>query len=283
MYAARQDKKLLSRTISKGICKSKNNSLYPLVLCTPVQRTVIIAVETSSDIDRQYIFNSAKRVGVRKKGTDIIQINSNIRKFNHKSLVVPNNRTLNLDEQLIIVSHGLLPKNGKEPMFCGKTPKSLANILSHSGVLPKSYAGQIYLDGCHTGEPDYTTGGSLGDKTSFAEKFKNHLQNNGFKENFTVKGNLGTAVTGKTNKPNENSDDFDILGTEWIYINSQNMNLIKQRITECILSNPMKYRNLLNYIISSNGLRQLGRYYSTVMENGKRQERIRGEFAKVIY
>lgn len=123
---------------------------------------------------------------------------------------------IGIDETIIIVSHGMR----YIPIFAYKTPRGLASEVFNSQILPIGYSGQIYLDGCHTGEPGLF--GDLGDGSSFVEKFKQellNLSNHGVPlyGDFKVKGNLGAAMTAS-------------YGTEWIEGDNRTFRLIGENM-----------------------------------------------------
>lgn len=149
-----------------------------------------------------------------------------------------NNQIVEINELLILVSHGSRPTNrNRDPVFGNMTPEVFAQKIHILGILPQNYQGQIYLDGCHTGEPI----GNLYDGTSFAERFKLKLETFNVYGNFSVKGNLGAATTGY-------NPDLYPMGTEWIEADERSRELM--------------YENAGNMINASNSFSQHGhRYY----------------------
>ncbi len=151
---------------------------------------------------------------------------SDIKKVQH----VSNN------ENIIIVSHGEpISHEKKDNRFADLHYNQLAgmvfDIIKKDEKEMINYQGEIFLDGCHTGEPL----NKLYDGTSYAERFGNVLRDLIIKHNtnltpfgilshlgkfymgksFTVKGNLGAVYT--------ESD-----GREMVKLNSQNKHLFEQ-------------------------------------------------------
>lgn len=214
-----------------------------------------IAIESA--IGNQHIFFDAIRADRRKRQIE----------FNHTGIFPPLDITLvdrfsglngsgipasvppmganqlGINELLLIVSHGAR----YFPFFALKTPALLANELYFSGIFPAGYFGRIYLDGCHTGEPGF--GGHLGDGSSYAERFKLALTNLSVTHGgvgiypllgaFTVKGNLGTAVT-----HHQPGNVFN--GTELIEMDARTTGLITAN-----LANPM-FAGRIPYLTNGN-------------------------------
>lgn len=228
MYEARQNKEKTSRTLlyKKEKIGFKHN-ITSILQCAciegnkakPIQRVKTIAIEMLPFIET-HVSHDADYVNIRKHYTSL---NLGRDYYNYayanitpippvglvfapvhkpKSNSFGHVNTIGIHEKLILVSHGFR----YIPIFAFRTPSMLARKVFNSNILPFGYDGQIYLDGCHTGEPGFL--GTLRDGSSFAEKFKNELlrlSNRGVNMygNFTVKGNLGTANT-------------SFWGTEWI-------------------------------------------------------------------
>lgn len=130
--------------------------------------------------------------------------------------VIPNQNQLQENELLIIVSHG----HWRIPYFARKTPNALATELANSNIFRPNYHGTIYLNGCYTGAPGPR--GTVGDGSSYAEKFKIALQNT--QDNlgpFNVKGNLGAAYTSPGGRENIYLDE-----TRTIRLINENINLV---------------------------------------------------------
>lgn len=129
-----------------------------------------------------------------------------------------NKNLLNRDENMMIVSHGARPLVGFLRDFAIGSPANLASRIV--SIIPDGYTGEIYLDGCHTGEPTALINPKLNDGTSYAECFGKELVKllKKFKKNahFTVKGNLGAATT-------------TLEGREKIELDRKSRSLAKQR------------------------------------------------------
>lgn len=133
-----------------------------------------------------------------------------------------NKNLLDKNEDMIIVSHGVRPLVGFLRVFALGSPAKLASrIIS---IIPDSYTGEIYLDGCYTGEPTALINPKLNDGTSFAECFGKKLvkllKKSGKNANFTVKGNLGAAKT---------KYEAEHEGKEEITLDRKSRDLAKQR------------------------------------------------------
>jgi hypothetical protein len=206
-----------------------------------VQRVKTIAIETA--LLGGHIHTDAQRADSRKQNTrhggggrNITYLNFHLGFGN-----IPNMAgQLNVNELLLIVSHGnrpiaLLPFL---LLFGDKTPTSLAQQLWNSGIFPIGYHGQIYLDGCHTGEP----AGTIGDGTSYAERFKQALVNlsgNPHLGGFTVKGNLGAAST-------NNNAQWGHIGTELISMDPRTTTLVTANMATLTLREIVKATNHLH-------------------------------------
>ncbi|EEG73635.1 hypothetical protein CLOHYLEM_06317 [[Clostridium] hylemonae DSM 15053] len=125
-------------------------------------------------------------------------------------------------ESLILVSHGEPPESAVlEGEFGGYRAGELALLLQFNNILPANYSGEIYLDGCDTGQRFQNQQG-----TSYIEHFKQELQAayaaaNVNLGNFTVKGNIGEAVT-------------TAAGRERIDISAVNMDQFNDRARELL-------------------------------------------------
>lgn len=219
MYEARQHKDKVSRRIDI------KNGIIPHV--STIQLVKTVAIET--EFFKRHIYNDAVAVNDRKStthGVVAVPIGSVDRfSFFRRNHLSSNMQGIEMgqirpDELLILVSHGIRYLR----LFANKTPKGLAKEVFNSNILPIGYYGQIYLDGCHTGEPKPF--GHLGDGSSFAEKFKHELQklsDMGVPRygNFTVKGNLGAALT---------QHGGNLHGTEWIEGDKRTLRLIDENI-----------------------------------------------------
>ncbi|MDL2309818.1 DUF4157 domain-containing protein [Parabacteroides sp. OttesenSCG-928-B22] len=126
---------------------------------------------------------------------------------------------MEINESLILVSHGGPPMLVFNPIFGDYSPKKLAQLLYDTKIIPVGYSGEIYIDGCNTarGKKSYDDG------TSFIHLFKKKMQKK-FKNkigNFTVKGNLGFASTSKA-------------GGEGITIDSSNIEEYGKRLLDIV-------------------------------------------------
>jgi len=153
------------------------------------------------------------------------------------------------DESIIIVSHGSR-LNGKNVCneFAGYNPDALAGKIyqkiTNNSEKPFLYQGEIFLDGCYTGEPQPQ--GKLFDGSSYAERFGQSLlewAKNDYDmypgkyklqkkpSSFTVKGNLGAAMTSKD-------------GRELVELDSQNRSFFESNIPHT--NHPYRYLNALH-------------------------------------
>ncbi|WP_291528279.1 hypothetical protein [Bacteroides sp. UBA939] len=254
MYVGREYKRQISRVIGKSDGKSvqqfkmkdirKNATIIPLILQRAaiadnninktIQRVKTIVIEllpsspTHLTTDAQNV-NRRKHYISLRLGRDQKQYERGLRHgvIPPAMIAAPAPSpvanslgqigTIGVNETLIIVSHGAR----YVPIFAFRTPAMLARGIFNSRILPVGYSGQIYLDGCHTGEPGLL--GTLGDGSSYAEKFKRELRNLSGMEtpsiygDFTVKGNLGAAMTSR-------------WGTEWIEGDNRTERLIRDNI-----------------------------------------------------
>ena len=184
-----------------------------------IQRLRTIAIETEFDPNNQHVVELADRINVHKY----------LKKDEHSSLrgdVAPSDMALNpieiennspnhapiaVNETLIIVSHGGLPNmDENQQFFAGMNAPAMALYLRR--ILPPGYTGQIYLDGCYTGQPV----AALNDGTSYAERVKRYLTGLGF-TGFTIKGNLGQIR-------------IDDIGIGHVMIENSNIGFLNQRI-----------------------------------------------------
>lgn len=173
-----------------------------------------------------------------------------------------NTGTVGINETLILVSHGAR----YVPIFAYRTPGWLARDIFNSNILPIGYSGQIYLDGCHTGEPGLL--GSLRDGTSFAEKFKSELigLSHAIYGNFTVKGNLGAAMTSG-------------WGTEWIEGDKRSTRLISENMNYLVTHNiplPPIFNSPNRYVRTRNDTSLFGLINTPIND-------YRGKFTKVEF
>lgn len=104
---------------------------------------------------------------------------------------------LEVDEMLIINAHGGLDAD-YNPTFAGCSPNEFAKKIVD--YLPNKYVGEIYLEGCSTGEQELDLlgkGGTLGN-SSFVEIFREELMKmaklNRKEINPLVKGNKYTSI-----------------------------------------------------------------------------------------
>lgn len=125
-------------------------------------------------------------------------------------------------ESLILVGHGEAPVSAaQEGTFGDYRAGELALLFEVNNILPVGYSGEIYLDGCDTGQRFLNQQG-----TSYIEHFKQELQaaylaasvNLG---NFTVKGNIGEALT-------------QVAGRERIDISAVNMDQFNDKVGELL-------------------------------------------------
>ena len=146
-----------------------------------------------------------------------------------------------VSDDILIVSHGSRPTSSEESEFTDYSARELAAVMIDK--LPNEYCGEIYLDGCHTGEPRKR----LNDGSSFAERFGNYLKEMAKKKNknmiFRVKGNLGSAATECSSKKEE-------LGSELIVLDEKTISLIKENLVSRI-DDVLKYRTFPNLILGS--------------------------------
>jgi len=240
MYTTKQQKPQQSRVIQSKV---------------PVQRVRTIVIEQTPNRPT-HLTQDAGRVHLRKVlrqirfgangGNPQIAINNNyLGTFNN-----PGNQ-MQINETLILVSHGAR----YIPIFGYRFPGGLAQRLYNANILPLGYSGEIYLDGCHTGEPGPF--GRLGDGSSFAERFKVALNNLANANNhalgqFTVKGNLGAART-------------SIAGREYIDLDGRTIGLINQNAIRRN-QNPnqqrryMPFARLINFRLNANPPQMAGKY-----------------------
>ena len=144
--------------------------------------------------------------------------NNPIYKLEQTNGQLGNTELLNKNENMIIVSHGARPLVGFLRYFAVGSPEKLASRIV--SIIPDGYTGEIYLDGCHTGEPTALFNPKLNDGTSFAECFGKELvkllKKSKKNASFRVKGNLGSAIT---------TDE----GKEKIELDEKSRDLAKQR------------------------------------------------------
>ncbi len=94
-------------------------------------------------------------------------------------------------ENLVINAHG---QQGS--FFASYTPSRLAKKVN--AILPKGYAGEIYLAGCHTGERDLAAKGGFIEGSSYIEQFYKCLMKCRTKdESFSpqIKGNKNVSIS----------------------------------------------------------------------------------------
>jgi hypothetical protein len=183
-------------------------------------RTIIIEKELSKsaiEVDNRKRTIESNTLG-KKARADLYYPDSN-------NPINTGTSNIGTNELLIIVSHGSLSIS--ESLFAGNNAGNLAEIISK--ILPDNYSGQIYLDGCNTGLKPGMDGIF---RSSYAEEFKEHLKTYFFTKynkitNFTVKGNLGEAVTMIDEK--SFNQQKKLVGTEWIIVNEQNRKAINER------------------------------------------------------
>lgn len=183
------------------------------------------------------------RFGANGGNPQIAINNSYLGTFNN-----PGNQ-MQINETLILVSHGLRYL----PFFGFRTPYFLARKLFNSNILPVGYQGEIYLDGCYTGEPGPF--GHLGDGSSFAERFKvalNNLYNNNPLGQFTVKGNLGATWTSPQGRE---YNDLDTRSIKFIY-----QNIIRRNININQMNRYMPFARMGNFDFNSNPPQMAGKY-----------------------
>lgn len=248
------------------------------------QRVKTIAVETAV-FGGGHIHQDAARAHEKK------QILENIRSGVHGNVggvrinvnrglfglgAIPNQQAnqLTQSELLLLVSHGSRPIfrwTGFLDRFAGKSPNGLATELFNSNIFPTNinYTGQIYLDGCHTGEPSMF--GTLNDGSSFAERFKQSLLNLGLPNTFTVKGNLGAAITESGNFT-RGHNPRSLLGTEWIEMDRRTTRFVNQNITHINTNMPLKVAKINNDIANNRLIR-----------GGTNPSLRRGSSVKVVY
>ncbi len=290
MYAGKQYKTNTSRVFQQ--MESKNRQLVRMRDCRdiwgtsgtflPSNKNVIQCVKTiaiESAIGNQHIFFDAIRADRRKRQIEsnntgiipplditLVDRFSGLNGSGIPASVPPMGANqLAIGELLLIVSHGAR----YIPFFALKTPALLANELYFSGIFPMGYNGEIYLDGCHTGEPGL--GGHLGDGSSYVERFQQALINlsvahggvgiNPLLGGFTVKGNLGAAVT--HHQPGNVSN-----GTELIEMDARTTGLIAAN-----LANP-RFAGRIPYLTNGN-------HDFPVTANNPHYRR--GATAKVVY
>lgn len=156
------------------------------------------------------------------------------------------------DESLILVSHGAR----YIPIFGYNFPSGLAKKLYNAHILPLGYRGEIYLDGCHTGEPGPF--GHLGDGTSYAERFKRELIKLSTRGmfpifgHFTVKGNLGATWTSPQGRE---YNDLDTRSIKFI-----NQNIIRRNININPMNIYMPFARIGNFDLNSNPPQMAGKY-----------------------
>ncbi|MCR4768744.1 MAG: hypothetical protein K5874_00785 [Bacteroidaceae bacterium] len=186
-----------------------------------IQRLRTIAIETEFDPNNQHVVDYANRINVHKY----------LKKDEHSSLrgdVAASDMALNpieiennshdhapiaVNETVVIVSHGELPNIDENQQFFASM-NATAMALYLRNILPPGYTGQIYLDGCYTGQPV----AALNDGTSYAERVKRYLIGMGF-TGFTIKGNLGEIR-------------IDGIGKGHVKVDNSNIGFLNQRILE---------------------------------------------------
>lgn len=219
----------------------------------PVQRVRTIVIEQTpnrpthltQDAGLVHRHKVLRQIGFGANGGNPqIAINNNyLGTFNN-----PGNQ-MQINETLILVSHGLRYL----PFFGFRTPYFLARKLFNSNILPVGYQGEIYLDGCYTGEPGPF--GHLGDGSSFAERFKvalNNLYNNNPLGQFTVKGNLGATWTSPQGRE---YNDLDTRSIKFIY-----QNIIRRNININQMNRYMPFARMGNFDFNSNPPQMAGKY-----------------------
>ena len=165
------------------------------------KKYLILYLENGSDKEHFHVKKNAEDAENRR-----IQKGAEVKKIDLIGLYTSSTDISDL-ENIVIISHGeqISPKK-TDNKFAECTAKQLADdIFFHikkEGELIK-YQGEIFLDGCYTGEPIK----KLYDGTSYAERFGQALKKNITDYNeklshgeanlglyFTVKGNLGSAI-----------------------------------------------------------------------------------------
>lgn len=125
-------------------------------------------------------------------------------------------------ESLILVGHGGPPVSAVlEGTFGNYRAGELALLFEINNILPVGYSGEIYLDGCDTGQRFLNQQG-----TSYIEHFKQELKAAYFAAgvnlgNFTVKGNIGEAYT-------------QVSGRERVDVSAVNMDQFNDRVGELL-------------------------------------------------
>lgn len=240
MYANRDYKRNVSRiqdnsTEGTGQFKIRDNRTNTLCLSlkslqsndtgrfsgNTIQRLRTIAIETEFAPENQHVVELADRINTHK----------HLKKDEHSSLrgdVAPSDMALNpieiennspnhapiaVNETVVIVSHGELPNIDENQQFFASM-NATAMALYLRNILPPGYTGQIYLDGCYTGQPV----AALNDGTSYAERVKRYLTGLGF-TGFTIKGNLGEIR-------------IDGIGKGHVKVDNSNIGFLNQRILE---------------------------------------------------
>ncbi|MBR4589874.1 MAG: hypothetical protein IKO36_04340 [Bacteroidaceae bacterium] len=240
MYANRDYKRNVSRiqdnsTEGTGQFKIRDNRTNTLCLSlkslqsndtgrfsgNTIQRLRTIAIETEFAPENQHVVELADRINTHK----------HLKKDEHSSLrgdVAPSDMALNpieiennspnhapiaVNETVVIVSHGELPNIDENQQFFASM-NATAMALYLRNILPPGYTGQIYLDGCYTGQPV----AALNDGTSYAERVKRYLIGMGF-TGFTIKGNLGEIR-------------IDGIGKGHVKVDNSNIGFLNQRILE---------------------------------------------------
>lgn len=242
MKASREHKPQLSRSFQ--LCNNRH----------PIQCVRTIVIEAFPFLPTYLTFN-AITINNRKHGIhwqqflnnggnpQMVPMISNVGTFSNPG------GTINQNETLILVSHG----SRYLPFFGFRTPFFLARKLFNSNILPIGYQGEIYLDGCYTGEPGPF--GHLGDGSSFAERFKvalNNLYNNNVLGQFTVKGNLGAT---QTNRHGREYNDLDTRSIKFI-----NQNIIRRNIDPNQRNKYMPFARLHNFVLNTDTPQMAGKY-----------------------
>lgn len=193
------NKPTVGSSIKKIFEASKSNQASNMNGCIQCVKTYLL---------NDGLENSAERVHINFRGSSFTNAAEKTTEIK-KHFTSDNTIVLGNTEELIIVGHGSAPDDrGSIPKLGRQTPRQLAQNIMSNVKFPMvdgkpNYNGEIFLDGCHTGEGLYVPG----DRYSYASRVKAILVNTyNLTGNFKIRANLGTAITMNSTNGEQSQD-----------------------------------------------------------------------------